>query len=162
MNISKKFLFWSLKGAFIRTLGNFFICPSIVISENFQSDQAQVSLVVGAVKARCLSSFHFTKTWDPELEAIAQRHADQCVFEHDCYLCKSTDRFRGVGQNLYVKGGARLNISRAIVAFYNEVLLFNSADVGKFQFSMETGHYTQVRVICFETPFTYEISTCPS
>ena len=58
MNISKKFLFWSLKGAFIRTLGNFFICPSIVVSENFQSDQAQVSLEVGAVKARCLSSFH--------------------------------------------------------------------------------------------------------
>ena len=53
--------------------------------------------------------------------------------------------FQGVGQNLYIKGGSKVNFSRAITAFYDEVLLFNNADVKKYQFNMDTGHYTQVR-----------------
>jgi len=39
--------------------------------------------------------------WDAELAAIAQRHADQCTFDHDCAECRSVDRW-GVGQNLYI------------------------------------------------------------
>ena len=37
--------------------------------------------------------------WDEELAALAQRHADQCSFVHDCSDCRKVSRFR-VGQNL--------------------------------------------------------------
>ena len=37
--------------------------------------------------------------WDDELAVLAQRHADQCSFVHDCSDCRRVARFR-VGQNL--------------------------------------------------------------
>ena len=37
--------------------------------------------------------------WDEELAVLAQRHADQCRFVHDCSDCRRVSRFR-VGQNL--------------------------------------------------------------
>ena len=37
--------------------------------------------------------------WDEELAVLAQRHADQCRFVHDCSDCRKVSRFR-VGQNL--------------------------------------------------------------
>ena len=30
--------------------------------------------------------------WDEELARIAQRHADQCKFAHDCASCRKTSR----------------------------------------------------------------------
>ena len=30
-----------------------------------------------------------SQEWDDELAAVAQRHADQCVFDHDCAKCRS-------------------------------------------------------------------------
>ena len=39
--------------------------------------------------------------WDPELSVVAQAHADQCKFAHDCSDCRRVSRF-GVGQNLYI------------------------------------------------------------
>ena len=30
--------------------------------------------------------------WDDELAAVAQAHADQCQFEHDCAACRRVDR----------------------------------------------------------------------
>ncbi len=37
--------------------------------------------------------------WDNELAAIAQSHASQCDFEHDCYQCRRTgkDLFEFIG-----------------------------------------------------------------
>ena len=32
------------------------------------------------------------QVWDEELSRIAQRHADQCTFAHDCSSCRKTDR----------------------------------------------------------------------
>ena len=31
---------------------------------------------------------HLAQEWDDELAAVAQRHADQCVFDHDCAECR--------------------------------------------------------------------------
>lgn len=28
--------------------------------------------------------------WDNELAYVAQKHADQCQFQHDCYDCRKT------------------------------------------------------------------------
>jgi len=39
--------------------------------------------------------------WDAELSVVAQAHADQCKFAHDCSDCRRVSRF-GVGQNLYI------------------------------------------------------------
>ncbi|RWS13422.1 GTx-VA1-like protein [Dinothrombium tinctorium] len=64
--------------------------------------------------------------WDKELAAIAQSHASQCVFEHDCNLCREVDNFM-VGQNLFSKKSAELKVApawdEAIGIFYDEIKL---------------------------------------
>ena len=40
------------------------------------------------------------QTWDNELATVAQRHADQCNFAHDCSDCRKVDRCVPVGDNL--------------------------------------------------------------
>lgn len=85
--------------------------------------------------------------WDEELARIAQRHADQCKFAHDCSSCRKTERF-GVGQNLYIykqtlKAPANDWVA-AVTDWYDEVALFRNKDVQPFAFSTATGHYTQV------------------
>lgn len=32
--------------------------------------------------------------WDDELAYVAQKHAEQCEFEHDCYDCRKTSKLR--------------------------------------------------------------------
>jgi len=85
--------------------------------------------------------------WDEELSRIAQRHADQCKFAHDCSDCRKTSRF-GVGQNLYIYKqtlkAANNDWVKAVTDWYDEVALFRNKDVEPFSFSLETGHYTQV------------------
>lgn len=85
--------------------------------------------------------------WDPELATVAQRHADQCVFDHDCSECRSVERW-GVGQNLYIyKQSLRLpakNWRRAVTDWYDEVRLFSRKHVKPFQFSAAIGHFSQL------------------
>lgn len=85
--------------------------------------------------------------WDPELARVAQRHADQCTFDHDCAECRSVDRW-GVGQNLYIyKQSLRLpqtNWKRAVTDWYDEVRLFNRKHVQPFQFRAAIGHFSQL------------------
>jgi len=84
--------------------------------------------------------------WDEELAKVAQRHADQCRFAHDCSDCRRVDRF-GVGQNLYIyKQSLRLpktNWDKAVTDWYDEVVDFSNKWVEPFQFRSETGHYSQ-------------------
>ena len=40
--------------------------------------------------------------WDVELARVAQAHADQCHFDHDCRACRAVERWPVVGQNLYI------------------------------------------------------------
>ncbi|EZA55695.1 Venom allergen [Ooceraea biroi] len=66
-------------------------------------------------------------TWDDELATIAQRYQ--------------------VGQNIArtsTTGKEAPGIDRMINAWYNEVALFNNADVSPFKYFEETGHYTQM------------------
>lgn len=85
--------------------------------------------------------------WDNELANVAQRHADQCVFDHDCSECRSVDRW-GVGQNLYIyKQSLRLparSWKKALTDWYDEVRLFSRKHVKPFQFSAAIGHYSQM------------------
>ncbi|KAK8399007.1 hypothetical protein O3P69_004240 [Scylla paramamosain] len=86
--------------------------------------------------------------WDEELATVAQRHADQCIFEHDCNDCRSVDRFN-VGQNIYILKSWGLlqekpDWNGAVISFYDEVDKFPGSGVGSYQFSTDTGHYTQL------------------
>jgi len=85
--------------------------------------------------------------WDDELAGVAQAHADQCVFEHDCSDCRRVERF-GVGQNLYIYKQslrrAETDWEKAVEDWYDEVTLFSSAKVEPFQFSSDIGHYSQL------------------
>lgn len=35
------------------------------------------------------------QTWDDELAAVAQRLAEQCLFEHDCNECRKVGKSEG-------------------------------------------------------------------
>ena len=88
--------------------------------------------------------------WDDELSVVAQRLADQCVFSHDCADCRQVQRFR-VGQNLYQSfnnrpGDLSTEWTKAVESWYGEISLFppTEASVTNYQFSPDTGHYTQM------------------
>lgn len=35
---------------------------------------------------------HVFQVWDEELATVAQKHADQCIFQHDCPECRSVGK----------------------------------------------------------------------
>lgn len=84
-------------------------------------------------------------TWDEELAAIAQRWADQCLFQHD--TCRHVSRWK-VGQNIYWNWRFpiinNVNWTAAIASWYDEVEKFDAAKVKSYEFDPETGHYTQM------------------
>ncbi|KAK7080639.1 Peptidase inhibitor 15, partial [Halocaridina rubra] len=85
--------------------------------------------------------------WDDELALVAQSHADQCIFEHECSDCRRVSRF-GVGQNLFISFQSnfneRIQWGRAIKAWYEEVAEFDPGAIQPFRFSTPVGHYTQM------------------
>jgi len=91
--------------------------------------------------------------WNDEIAAIAQRWADQCIFDHD--VNRNTVEGTWVGQNAYFKGSSQKKDketlmtevgNEATLAWYNEVESpgFNNAHINPFVFSHDAGHYTQV------------------
>jgi len=86
--------------------------------------------------------------WDQELARIAQAHANQCRFAHDCSECRSVGRWSHVGQNIYIyKQTLRrpdVDWTRAMARWFDEVKLFRSRDISPFKFSKKWGHYSQM------------------
>ncbi|KFM60493.1 Venom allergen 5, partial [Stegodyphus mimosarum] len=84
--------------------------------------------------------------WDDELAAVAQKHAEQCNFQHDCSDCRRVERFR-VGQNIYIAMNSeppkKQDWDRVIKDFYDEVSTFNRNYIKPFVFG-SYGHFTQV------------------
>ncbi|XP_064087631.1 uncharacterized protein LOC135202262 isoform X2 [Macrobrachium nipponense] len=85
--------------------------------------------------------------WDFELAQLAQSHADQCLFEHDCPDCRRVSRF-GVGQNLCIRAQIGFNSTidweGVINTWYSEVELFSSDAIEPYRFSTATGRYSQM------------------
>ncbi|KAF8785148.1 CRISP/Allergen/PR-1-like [Argiope bruennichi] len=87
--------------------------------------------------------------WDEELASVAQKHADQCIFAHDCPECRSVESF-SVGQNIATraKTGNTLPVpdwESTIQSLYDEVKDFYPKWISPFRapkYPM-TGHYTQ-------------------
>jgi len=90
--------------------------------------------------------------WDEELEAIAQRWADQCTFEHDETRGRTMLDGTRIGQNLHIspdpfemdQDGLDAAFDSIVQGWYNEVGLFDSSNINQFAFSQATGHYTQL------------------
>lgn len=83
-------------------------------------------------------------TWDNELEAVAQRWANQCNYAHD--KCRNVDRF-AVGQNIaatYYSNENNSPVTGMVQSWYDEVAKFNRNGVDKYVFDSATAHYTQV------------------
>merc|ERR1719278_887887 len=90
--------------------------------------------------------------WSAELEAVAQRWADQCTFGHDSERSKLDGTY--VGQNAYYSGSSQkkdeatvnMGTVSAVDSWYNEVESpgFSINDIDPFVFSYGAGHYTQV------------------
>ncbi|XP_033212027.1 cell wall protein PRY3-like isoform X2 [Belonocnema kinseyi] len=80
--------------------------------------------------------------WDDNMAAVAQKWADQCMFQHDA--CRDDPRFQ-VGQNMYFSSGfSKVDWTRAVTSWYEEVARFNFRLVDSFKFQPTVGHYTQV------------------
>nr|W4VS53.1 RecName: Full=CRISP/Allergen/PR-1; Short=Cap-1; Flags: Precursor [Trittame loki] len=87
--------------------------------------------------------------WDDELASVAQKHADQCVFEHDCNDCRNVQNF-GVGQNLHLRTSSAkfsdITWAGAVNGWYDEVKDFNKRQISGFidgKGPPQTGHFTQ-------------------
>jgi len=90
--------------------------------------------------------------WNVELEAIAQRWADQCTFGHDSVREKLDGT--SVGQNAYWGGNSQQQDEAAVQGgmtnaaqnWYDEVTDpgFDSQTINPYTFNSGTGHYTQV------------------
>uniref|UniRef100_A0A348G5X6 Venom allergen 3 n=1 Tax=Odontomachus monticola TaxID=613454 RepID=A0A348G5X6_ODOMO len=84
-------------------------------------------------------------TWDDELETIAQRWANQCIYDHD--ECSHVERFP-VGQNVARVDSSGENdstVEELVQIWINEVDLFDRDDVYKLPDDiLPIGHYTQV------------------
>jgi len=85
--------------------------------------------------------------WDDELARVAQRHADHCVFAHDCTNCRKVARFR-VGQNIYRAKDYRQEAPQwrqVIDSWFSEISLFPGlGSIASYRYTPGTGHYTQM------------------
>ena len=91
----------------------------------------------------------YFQVWDSELEAIAQRWADQCQFGHDTNQKKLDGT--SVGQNVaWSSSSNEPSLQDSVVAevqgWYDEVHNpgFGSYPESPFSFDSGTGHYTQL------------------
>lgn len=87
--------------------------------------------------------------WDDELTWIAQSHANQCHFAHDCNQCRQVDEF-AVGQNLFKTMSnspyLQANWTKAIHSFYDEISLTPLSIINSYKSDPRVmyGHFTQV------------------
>ncbi|XP_064470478.1 CRISP/Allergen/PR-1-like isoform X2 [Ornithodoros turicata] len=86
--------------------------------------------------------------WDDDLAELAQAHANQCVFDHDCGDCRRLPQFSSVGQNLCLDRTNSYdpspNWESCIKRWYDEVPLFANTSISPFQFNFPAGHFTQM------------------
>jgi len=85
--------------------------------------------------------------WDDELAVLAQRHADQCKFVHDCSDCRRVARFR-VGQNLLRDrsiSSERPDWRFTVNSWFREIENYPNVDnSARYRFVPGTGHFAQM------------------
>lgn len=86
--------------------------------------------------------------WDNELAAVAQAHAKQCHFHHDCHACRRVSRFT-TGQNLFLHYSSSLkeeptSWTNVVKSWFDENKIFDVSEVDSFQTVEDSGHFSQV------------------
>jgi len=85
--------------------------------------------------------------WDEELAILAQRHADQCRFVHDCSDCRKVSRFR-VGQNLLRDKSISAQSPDwrfSIQSWFREIENYPNIDnSARYRYVAGTGHFVQM------------------
>lgn len=89
--------------------------------------------------------------WDDDLAQLAQMHANQCNFAHDCNKCRQVEEY-AVGQNLFTSMSSEVvlkaNWTQAVEAWYDEISLTPTNIIHRFKSSRNPrvvyGHFTQV------------------
>ncbi|XP_077564384.1 venom allergen 3-like [Haemaphysalis longicornis] len=86
--------------------------------------------------------------WDPELATVAQAHANQCRFHHDCHPCRRVSRFT-TGQNLFMHYSSSLkqqptNWTNVAKSWFDEYKIFDVSEVDSLQTVEDSGHFSQM------------------
>lgn len=80
-------------------------------------------------------------SWDSEVAYVAQKWAENCVFQHDSgYKRRIPGRF-SLGQNLAQSSPSRLTWSNVVKLWHDEIQYFTFNGPNDF---IKVGHYTQV------------------
>ena len=79
---------------------------------------------------------------------VAQKWADQCQFDHDSAPARAIPGFEHVGQNIYLQKISKrvpgIKVKKAVKKWFDEYLDFNQNQIDPFEFTPETGHFSQV------------------
>ncbi|CAK9295186.1 unnamed protein product [Gordionus sp. m RMFG-2023] len=83
----------------------------------------------------------FELVWNKEGAARAENLTKSCVWGHDKYENRATNKYEKGGQNLYITSGTS-NWKNVITHWHNETRMFTfGKDRNKFE---DVGHYTQI------------------
>merc|ERR1712051_700551 len=85
-------------------------------------------------------------TWNEDLATVAQKWADQCLFDHD--KNRNIPGYLHVGQNVYLQSISKkfpgIHIDKTVQKWFDEISVFNPNQIEPFGFTMGAGHFTQV------------------
>ena len=93
------------------------------------------------------SNFNLIFRWNDKLAAVAQKWADQCIFEHDENSARLISGFDSVGQNIYLQKISKKVPGipfKAVKKWFDEIKYFKKRQISPFKFTSPTGHFTQV------------------
>ena len=86
--------------------------------------------------------------WNEDLAQVAQKWADQCLFDHDSGSARKIPAFDKVGQNIYLQKISKrvpgLKVKKAVKKWFGEVQDFDENQISPFKFTYDTGHFSQV------------------
>ena len=86
-------------------------------------------------------------SWSDDLAQIAQRWADQCIFDHDEMSARATEKFAHVGQNVYLQKISKKVPGipfKGVKKWFDEIKKFDAQQINPFAFTYKTGHFTQI------------------
>ena len=87
-------------------------------------------------------------SWNEDLAQVAQKWADQCLFDHDTGDARKTPQFEHVGQNIYLQKISKkvpgIKVKKAVKKWFGEVQDFDEHQISPFEFTYNTGHFSQL------------------
>ena len=73
---------------------------------------------------------------------------NQCLFDHDTGDARKTPQFEHVGQNIYLQKISKkvpgIKVKKAVKKWFGEVQDFDEHQISPFEFTYNTGHFSQL------------------